>query len=127
MIYYHSPFPIGADDRSTSTDENTDYLCNGASSSDPPEITQSYDGVLHENIDTISNVPQEIVVDDTSKLNEEITDEPQNNKNISSNFFGRGAISKKKKSKKDSTQIQKDNILTIEHGNDEPDDGIGKK
>ena len=98
---------------------------NGASisQSETLELTQS-----HEKIDIVSNIAQgdDIVVDDESKFNEKITDELPNKRNISLNYFGLGAISKKKKSKKDSTEVQKE-IVIIEHGNDERDDEIGKK
>jgi len=115
---------IGTDDISTSTVENTNnYMNNGASisQSETLELTQS-----HEKIDIVSNVAQDddIVDDDESKLNEKINDELPDNRNISSNSFGLGAISKKKKkSKKNSTKVQKE-IIIIEHGNDEPDDEI---
>jgi hypothetical protein len=113
---------IGTDDISTSTVENTNYMNNGASisQSETLELTQS-----HEKIDIVSNVAQDddIVDDDESKLNAKITDKLPDNKNISLNSFGLGAISKKKKSKKDSTEVQKE-IIIIENGNDEPDDEI---
>ena len=81
-----------------------------------------------EKIDSFSNDAQDndgIDVDDDSKLNEKITvgDKLPDNRNISLNLFHLGAISKKKKSKKQSTEVQKD-IITIKHCIDHPDDEI---
>merc|ERR1719433_2624792 len=118
----------GTDDRSTSTitvENENSYMINEASisESDILPFNQS-----QEKIDSFSNDAQDndgIDVDDDSKLNEKITvgDKLPDNRNISLNLFHLGAISKKKKSKKLSTEVQKD-IITIKHCIDHPDDEI---